>query len=299
MAFAIVSDSSCDLSVEQAAELNIDIIPFYISFNAEEFLRETVDITVSDFYQRLVDNPGLFPSTSMPSITDYYSVFERHVLLGNDVLCLTLTAKFSGSYNSARLAGEAICEKYPDANIKVLDSTVITVLQGLFVQEAVDMRDAGMSIEDSYEKLREIQTTGRIFFTIGDMEYLVHGGRVGKVLQLAGDTLKLRPIITFEDGELAPSGAAFGRELSKKKVIEKLLAHFKKHALSPNDYNFCVGHGWDRTEAITFAKAVLDRLKKIGYDGIVSIGQIGSTIGVHTGPHPLGVVLMKKHSVTA
>ena len=68
MKFQIVSDSSCDLPKERAQELGVDIVPFYVSFEEENYMKEGVDISVEDFYQMMADRAGTFPKTSMPSL---------------------------------------------------------------------------------------------------------------------------------------------------------------------------------------------------------------------------------------
>ena len=79
MKFQIVSDSSCDLPKERAQELGVDIVPFYVSFEEENYMKEGVDISVEDFYQMMADRAGTFPKTSMPSVQDYVDVFEKYV----------------------------------------------------------------------------------------------------------------------------------------------------------------------------------------------------------------------------
>lgn len=101
MKFQIVSDSSCDLPKERAQELGVDIVPFYVSFEEENYMKEGVDISVEDFYQMMADRAGTFPKTSMPSVQDYVDVFEKYVKDGVPVLCICLNAAFSGSIQSA------------------------------------------------------------------------------------------------------------------------------------------------------------------------------------------------------
>ncbi len=109
----------------------------------------------------------------------------------------------------------------------MIDSSVDTVLQGLYVLEAVELRDAGVSYRDAAARLEEIKNTGRIFFTVGNMEYLKHGGRIGKVSALAGSVLDIRPVITLKKGEIFPSGIGRGRKRSTAKATDLLLDYLK------------------------------------------------------------------------
>jgi DegV family protein with EDD domain len=125
------------------------------------------------------NSPTVFPKTSMPSVQDYVDVFTPIVKAGEGVLCICITTKFSGSYNSAVNARNMLLEDYPDAKIEVIDSTLNTVEEGIFVREAARMKAAGLSLEESVQALERIKSTGRIIFTVGSLDYLIHGGRIG------------------------------------------------------------------------------------------------------------------------
>ena len=170
-AFHIISDGSCDLPQELAEEKNITVVPFYVSFDDEHYYKENVEIGIRDFYQQMVDKKGVYPKSSMPSTQDYIDVFMPYAEQGMPVICICITTKFSGSMQSAVNARNAVLEEYPEARITVIDSCVNTVLQGLFVLEAAALRDSGMGCEEAAARLEEIKGSGRIFFTVGDMEY--------------------------------------------------------------------------------------------------------------------------------
>ena len=192
MKFQIVSDSSCDLPKERAQELGVDIVPFYVSFEEENYMKEGVDISVEDFYQMMADRAGTFPKTSMPSVQDYVDVFEKYVKDGVPVLCICLNAAFSGSIQSAMNAKSQILEDYPEAQIEVVDSEEVTALQGMFVEEACRLRGAELDLKETVKLLEEIRPTGRIFFTTNDLDYLQHGGRIGRAAATIGNVLKIK-----------------------------------------------------------------------------------------------------------
>ena len=183
--FQIVSDSSCDLGRERAERLGVTLVSFYVSFDGETYYREERDITNREFYQQMADRPGVFPRTSMPTVEDYLTVFRPMVERGEAVLCVCLNAPFSGSFQAARNARSLLLEDFPHAEICVLDSQLATVLQGVLVLEAVHLRDAGVSLAAAAAQLESNRKTGRIFFTTNDLEYLKHGGRVGRAAAAA------------------------------------------------------------------------------------------------------------------
>ena len=178
-AFHIISDGSCDLPQELAEDKNITVVPFYVSFDDEHYYKENVEIGIRDFYQQMVDKKGVYPKSSMPSAQDYVEAFMPYAREDVPVICICITTKFSGSMQSALSAKEILRETWPEAEITVIDATINTVLQGLYVLEAVKLRDSGMGYRECVARLEEIKSTGRIFFTVGDMEYLKHGGRIG------------------------------------------------------------------------------------------------------------------------
>ena len=264
-AFHIISDGSCDLPTELVQEKNITVVPFYVSFDDTHSYKEKVDIAVRDFYQMMVDKKGVYPKSSMPSIEDYEEAFLPFAESDTPVICICITTKFSGSMQSALNAKELILEKYPQAQITVIDATINTVLQGQYVLEAADLRDHGVSYEDTIARLEVIKSTGRIFFTVGNMEYLKHGGRIGKVAALAGGALDIRPIITLKQGEIFPSGLDRGRKRTLKKVMSLLLEYLQDSPLGIECYSIAVGYGYDREEGIAFRDQALSILREKGY----------------------------------
>lgn len=294
-AFHIISDGSCDLPTALTQEKNITVVPFYVSFDEEQYYKENVDIAIRDFYQMMVDKKGVYPKSSMPSIRDYEEAFRPFAKSSTPVICICITTKFSGSMQSALNAKELILEKYPQAEITVIDATVNTVLQGQYVLEAVSLRDHGVSYQDTIARLEAIKSTGRIFFTVGNMEYLRHGGRIGKVAAIAGGALDIRPVITLKQGEIFPSGLDRGRKRTLKKVMALLLEYLQGSPLSIDCYSLAVGYGYDKEEGIAFRDQALSILREKGYDiDDIPVYQIGATIGVHTGPYPLGFGIIER-----
>lgn len=228
MDYKIVTDGSCDLPPELCREKQVDVVPFYVSFDSETYRKEIAEIPIRDFYEQMVADPTTFPKSSMPSVQDYVDVFQPIVKEGKAIICICITTKFSGSYQSAMNAREIILESVPDARITVLDSTINTVLQGIFVLEAIKMYEAQLPYETVIEKLEEIKSTGRIFFTVGNIDYLKHGGRIGKLAGIAGSMLGIRPLITLKEGEIFPSGLARSRKKSLEKVYELLWQYLQE-----------------------------------------------------------------------
>lgn len=292
--FQIISDGSCDLPPELAAEKQIRVIPFYVSFDGKNYQKEQEEIGIREFYREMVNRKGVYPRSSLPSVQDYMDAFLPYAKAGIPMLVLCISTKLSGSMQSALSARELILEDYPDAKIRVIDTTLCTVLQGLLVLEAAAMQKRGASFEETAERMEAIRSTGHIFFTVGNLEYLQAGGRIGRVAGIAGSLLGIRPVITMKEGEIFPSGISRSRKKTLDKTIDLLKEFLQKCGGTVKKYSLAAGFGYDREEAEEYRKLVVERL-----DGQISLEelplyQIGATIGVHTGPYPLGLGILER-----
>lgn len=295
MSYQIITDGSCDLGSDIPQKLGVKVVPFYVTFDGTAYKKEIEEVGVSEFYQKMVEYPDVFPKSSLPSIQDYVEAFTPFAKEGKDILCLCITTKFSGSYNSAMNARDMVLEEYPEIKILVIDTTVNTVLQGTVVMEAVRMQQNGLSLEEAAAQVERIKSTGRIIFTVGNFEYLIHGGRIGRVMGSAASTLGIKPLIMLREGEIFPIGITRSRVKAKKKLIEHAREHFEKQKESPDDYQIVVGYGYDYEEAVSFRDQLLESMKSYSHIKEIKIYQIGATIGVHTGPYPIGLGLLKKY----
>ena len=293
MNFQIISDSACDLLPSFKEAHGIVTVPFYVSFDKKTFYKENVEFEHDKFYRKMEDE-HVIPVTSLPSVSDYMDAFLPFIEQKMPVICICITSKFSGSYNSACNAKNQLLETYPDAKLTVIDSTLNTVTQGLFVYEAVRMRDNGLPYGEAAARLEALKETGRIYFTVGSLEYLVKNGRIGKLAVIAGDKLGIKPLIIMKDGEISLGGITRSRVKTKKKILEQIQKYFEENNLSVSDYTFKVGTGFDYGEAESFT-ADLEELLHIRVSDIEAV--IGTTVGCHTGPHPIGIGFLKKYDV--
>ena len=273
--FEIISDGSCDLSDEAVSKLGIRVVPFYVAYDEESYLKEKVDFQVQEFYQKLMDNPGVFPKTSMPTAEDYCQEFQKAFELNKNILCITISKKFSGSLNSALMARDMFLEEHPDARVEVVDSTVNSCTQGLLVREIARMRENGLTLDEVLSKIEEIKVTGRI----------------GKLTAIVGNILKVTPLIVQKDGEIQSGGIALSRKRAIMKIFDKFKSTLHKHNLSLEDYLIVVGYGNSLEEGMEFAK----KFEEIFGKKVELFDQIGATIAVHTGPYPIGIAFIRKY----
>lgn len=296
--YQIISDGSCDLPEQLAKEKGVEVVPFYVSFDEKTYYKEIEEIPIRKFYDQMVEQENVvFPKSSLPPIEDFITSFEKYVKQGIPIICICITVKFSGSYQAAMNARSILLETYPDAKIEVIDSMMDTVLQGMYVLEAVKLRERGVPYEEAVRRLIEIRETGRIFFTVGNVDYLKHGGRIGKLSGLAASVLGIRPLITLKEGEIFPSGLSRSRRKSLDAVVNLVDNHVKSlQAAGENlaDYIVDVGYGYDIQEAEEFLARIREKFGAVLGSDQIEMYQIGATIAVHTGPYPLGVGVLKK-----
>lgn len=292
--FKLISDTSCDWIKEYAEEHNVTLVPLYTTFDGQTYYKEQFEISYDEFYRKMTDE-NAFPKSSLPSIQDYVDAFMPSVEAGVPIICCCITTYFSGSYNSACTARDMIIEDYPDAKITVINSLQNSASMSLFVYEAMCMRDAGYSYEDTVKKLEAMRPFGRIIFTTESLDYLTKGGRLVKTATMITSKLNLRPIIIMKGGEIGVGGFFRTRKKAKAKVIELLCKHFQKSGLNINDYDITVGYCTNPEEASEYRKEVEEAIStKLLESGVEFKTRIGVVTSCHTGPTALGVALMPK-----
>ena len=293
--FEVVSDGSCDLPGKMSEEMGISVVHFLVSFDGREYKKEGEEIELKDFYERMAKEPGNYPMTAAPSPEDFFLAFEPFAKEGKNIICVCISTKLSSSAQSALIAREMAREKYPDVRIEVVDSLCATLMQSVYVQELCRLRDGGADVESALAKMGEIGKTARILFTVGNLDYIQHGGRIGKMTGMAATLLDLKPLITLQDGEIHSSGIRRGRKKSIDGVIDLLCSYLKEQNCSPIQCNIAAGYGWNYEEGLLFQQKTVSRLEALYKTRVeIPLYQIGATIGVHAGPTSLGFGVIHK-----
>ena len=287
--YKIIADTYCDIPASLMAQKEITYVPFNVSFDQENYLEELKDITPDEFYDK-INAEKLFPKTSLPSVQAYMDAMEPILKEGKDVLCICISAKFSGSFQSAVNAANILSEDYPDRKIKVVDSACATATEGMLVLEACRMRDAGVDLNAVAEKLDALKETARIFVTVDSLEHLQKGGRIGKASAMAGTILNIKPIIAMKDGELHPESKVRGSKKALKQIVDMTKANI---GAEKDQYKIIFVRGEKEREAT--AVELANELRSEGYDVAEDVWTVGITIGSHIGPTPIAVCMLKKY----
>ena len=288
--YRIISDSACDLSQTYIKENDVTIVPLSVSFDGENYYRDNIDISRNDAYQKMIDNPNLYPKTSLPSVELYYNTFRKYVEQDIPVVCFTISTILSGSYNSAKNAMDMIMEDYPNAKLYVINSNQNTVTQAQIVDQMVRMRDANVPLDEALEKINKVIDSARIFFTVGSLDYLQIGGRIRNVAA-AASKIDVKPVIIMKDGDISLGGIGRNRNKLKKKVLAAANKYLSEN--NKEDFVVSVGYGYDASEGVSFMADVEEVLGvKLQSSTNVAIGII---TGTHTGPHAIGLGVVKKY----
>jgi len=287
--FQIISDAGCEFTKEEAKQFNVEIIPFYITFDGTTHLKDGIDITKDAYFTRLIEEKDLFPKTSQPTPQDYIDMYTPHLKAGKDILSFTISSKLSGTNNSARLAASMLEAEYPNRKIAVVDSLNASIGEGLILREIIKMRDAGHTLDETVAMAAEVIKSAHVYLTVDTLEYLKRGGRIGPTTALVGGILGLKPILQLVDGEVSQLDNVRG----KKRVI-KLMEDGMVAALSGDKENvsLCFGHIRNPEDAVAFKTSAETAL---GVKVDLPAVEIGVTIGTHAGPGALGFAYCKKY----
>ena len=293
--FSVVSDGACDLPEAIISEKEIGLVHFYVTFDQKEYRKEGVEVNLDVFYQRMVDEPKVYPGTAAPSPEDFYQVFADRAKRGLDIVCVCISSKLSSSAQSARIARDMLLESNPELHVYILDSLSCSLGEGAFLLEVCRLRDMGLAAEQAAAAMEKLRSTGRILFSVDNLNYIQHGGRIGKMTSIAGTLLDVKPLITMQDGEIHSSGIKRGRRRSLDGLIGLLLAYLHDFGCGPDGCTILIGYGYDREEAERFGQLVSRRLTEaFGPSADFPICRIGATVGVHAGPSSIGLGIIRR-----
>lgn len=272
---AVVVDSTADLPDPEGRHPNWRLVPLYVRFGEETF-REYVDISAEEFYRRLQASSEP-PKSSQPSPADFEAAFESLADFER-ILCVVLSAKISGTFESARLASESA----GDGRVIVIDSGV-TSGGTVILADAIQRRLAAGTDEGEIDALVERFRRERgLLFTVDTLEFLIRGGRIGKASGLAGQLLSVKPILIFDDGEVAP----FKRVRGRGKAIAELERIFVEGTRDSPGLHVGVGHAHAKADADQLANRLHAARPNASFDILTTLGPV---IGTHGGPGTLGV----------
>lgn len=286
--FVIVTDTTTDLPRDYVEKHHLYMMSLPYTLEGTSYTWEK-PMPVKDFYDKM--RAGSLPTTSQANPEEAALLYES-ILKDNDVdiLHIAFSSGLSGSFNSCRIAAADVCEKYPDHRIVVVDSLAATLGQGLLVYKAVQLKEAGKSLDEVAAWVEENKYHLVHNFTVDDLFHLHRGGRLSKTAAIVGTMINLKPVLHVDDeGHLVMLSKVRGRKKSLIGLVdcmEKQLDDWK----DKNDIIF-ISHG-DCPEDAQF---VADLIKeRFGYENFM-IDYIGATIGAHSGPGTVALFYLGDH----
>ncbi len=278
MTIKLVTDSTSYIEEQTKKDLDIKIINLSVNFPDQSFEEDAVEY--EHFYER-VKGEGVIPTSSQPSLGIIYDTFKEIVLRGEEVLGIFISAKMSGTYESALHAKKMLLEEFPEACIEIIDSKTNCMALGLQVVEAAIAAKAGQKMAEVIETAQHIRERVRFYFVPASLEYLIKGGRIGGASALIGSLLKIRPILYVNDGMTDVKERVRGTRAAIKRITNLLHEDASKYGLK----HLMVHHIHDYQRASELAESLSKH-----YGRKVASSPIGPVIGVHVGPGTLAVV---------
>lgn len=277
MSVRIITDSACDIPQEQAKRLGVEVIPIPVIFGQEEYL-DGVTLSNRQFFEKLIESDVL-PHTCQITPFQYSEIFRSVADAGDEAVCLTLSSRLSGGWNSAVMAAA----DYPEC-VAVVDSMNVSIGQRVLVELAARLRDEGKSAREIAAALERQKTRVRLLALLDTLEYLKKGGRISPAVAFAGGILSIKPVVAVQNGEVALIGKARG-----SKNGGNLLMKFVEQS-GGIDFSMPYTLGYSGFDDTPLRKYLSDSeaLYK-GHAQDIPVCCIGGTIGTHAGPGAIGV----------
>ena len=276
MTIRIVTDSASDISLEEAEDLGIEIVPLSVRFGEAEYT-DLVDLSVSDFYQKMAES-DLLPSTAAPSPGAFEAAFKRCAEAGAEgVICINLSLALSATGQAAQLAADALANTL---QVKCIDSKSITSGLGTIIRKAAAAAKDGGSMDEIVALVDNLASRTRIFATLDTLENLKKGGRIGGAKAMLGTMLQFKPCLDLSSGEVVEAG----RQRTRKKSLIWLKEVLEREG-EISELSSIHGDAPDLEEFATLISDIIpiDQIR---------INQLGAVIGTHGGPRVLGVTYL-------
>ncbi len=288
--FNLLSDSTCDFSVEDSTRMDVTILPFtYTEAGKADGGFHGVDDqfqsrSAHEFYQAIRD--GAAPMTSQPSQLVFEEAFRSALETGLPSVLFCITSALSGGYNGACTALDRLKEEMgtDDLPIYIVDCGVTSTAQYLMVEQAARMRDNGATAQEVYEWALEARYHVQTLFMVDNLDTLHRGGRVPKGVAVVAGALDAKPMLTFNlDGSLKIVGVSRGRNKGMKRLVK-----FYEESHDSSQYGSVVAIG--NADCPEDLERYIELLKKADPSVRIMTSNIGPTIGCHVGPGMMSCV---------
>ena len=284
MGVKVLTDSTSYIDKHVTTELDIRTVSLNVIFGNESF-RET-DLDNNDFYKTM-DIKGI-PTSSQPSIDEFYSKMEQVVSQGDDLLCIFLSSEMSGTYSTAHIAKDMILEHYSSAKIEILDSRSNSMQLGFAVIVAARAAKESKTLDEVTQLAKDNIKRSRFLFIPDSLRYLKKGGRIGTASALIGNLLKIIPILTVENGSTTILTKVRTKKKAVMTMVDTMLNDIETYGLS----EIVVHHINCYEEAKKLANTIGEKLNIN-----ISVCALGPVIGLHVGPGTVAIAYYTKKNM--
>lgn len=282
--FKIITDSGCDLSYEIISSLGIGYLGLECDLNGKKLIEDGgKSLDYKEFYNKLLE--GILPKTSQINPARFLEEFEKYLSNNHDILYIAFSSALSGTYNSSLLAKNELLEKYPSANIIIIDSKAASSGQGLLVYIATRLKESGKNIDEITNLIEKNKKRLYHFFTVKDLKHLERGGRISATAAIIGSMLNISPILTVSnEGTLEVIGKVRG----EKKVLKELVNKICENSNKTNIDTIFISHA-DNNQAVEYLCKLIKGNLNVNN---VIINYMGLAVGSHTGKGAIGVYFL-------
>ncbi len=272
----ILTDTTSCLPPEIARRYGIAVVPQILHFGDETFL-DGVNLTTEEFIERLKAAREL-PKTSAPSPQMFTPHFEKWVADGESILCIHPSTALSGTVRSATVAAR----DFPDADIRILDTRLVAAPLGKLVELAARWAEAGENADSIQTKVMDLARRNRLYFMVDTLEYLARGGRIGRASKLLGTMLRIKPILTLDNGVIVPLRKERTLRVALKQLVRLTVAEYPRRG---NGY-LQVMHAAAEEQARQLVEDLNTALPQVAE---IEISSLPPAIITHAGPGALAV----------
>jgi len=282
--YAIVVDSTTDLSPILAEEWGLTVIPYIVTLDGKEYYNhlDYRDLSFKDFYDSLRE--GKIATTTQVTAHRYMEAWEPLLKEGKDILYMCLSSALSKSYDQSIIAAQEAMEMYPDRKVITIDTKAASLGQGLLAYYAVKAWGEGKSLNENAEYINGLIPRLHHWVVPDDLHHLRRGGRVSGASAFIGTMLSIKPVLTLiEDGRIVPVGKARGWS----KAFDYVLGRMEEHKFTSDQMVF-IAHGDSADRAKQLENAIAAKFGTKDF----TINQIGPVIGAHSGPGTVALVFI-------
>ncbi|MDD4874675.1 MAG: DegV family protein [Dehalococcoidales bacterium] len=275
----IVTDSGTDvgLSPEQLKELNISIVPLTVTLDGKTY-REGIDIQTEEFYSLLAQSKG-FPKTSQPSPGDFVNTYRHLAKQDTDILSIHMSLGLSGTLNAAQLGARMVTE----ANVTHIDTKTLSAAAGWQVEAAARALKQGWAKEKVLDLLKRIGDASESIYTLKELKYLIHGGRISHMKGLIASALNIKPLIGVE--KVRGTYVQLGQAMTFERAVKGLVDLIANQHKAGSALRVQVSHAYN-PEGANMLHEMIDKLFKCTW---LPLGHLSLVLGAHTGPSMVGV----------